>query len=212
MKFFFASILAFLFLTNVANAATLTIDMRFPDDPADYTGLITGIPLEAEGDPNVQLLLTYDPTAIWQDATYFGFAVQKIDTAALEASLSFGSHLITLNSVEMYHFGFVQQIAIQLDFSGSILTDPVNGALGQFSAFMDVRLATNGNEQTSGDLVSTTDWGPHWADLGLARGEDIRNDSGYVLLDVTPVPLPGSLPLLAVGALAFGFVGRKARG
>ena len=213
MKNVFASILAILFLTNVANAATITVDMRFTDDPTDYNGLVTGIPLEAAGDPNVQLSLTYDPTAVWQDTTDFlGRTAQEIDTEALAASLSFGSHLITPNRVEMIHYGIEQVILMYLYFGGSILTDPVNGELGQLNANMRVRFDTNGNEQTTGDPVSTTDWVPQWGELNLVRDEFMRGNTGYVLLDVTPVPLPGSLPLLAAGALAFGFVGRKARG
>ena len=209
MKSVIASILAILFLTNVANAATITVDMRFTDDPTDYNGVVTGIPLEAAGDPNVQLSLTYDPTALWQDTTVVGFTVQELDTAALEASLYFGSHLITPNRVEMIHSGIEQAIVIDLYFGGSILTDPVNGELGQLNANMRVRFDTNGNEQTTGDPVSTTDWVPQSGGLNLARDIPMRGSTGYALFDVTPVPLPGSLPLLAAGALALGFVRRK---
>lgn len=204
-----ATVLAVLCFATAGHAATLNIDFRFPDDPTDYAGLVTGIPLEAAGDPNVQLSVTYDQTAVWQDTTVVGLPVQEIDSEALAASMLFGSHLITPNGVEMIHYGPDQAILISLYFGGSILTDPVNGELGQFSAEMRVRLATNGNEQTTSDPVSTTDWVPQWAELFLVRDKSIRGNTGLVLLDPAPVPLPGSLPLLAAGALALGFVRRK---
>lgn len=207
----FATVLSVLCFATAGHAATLNIDFRFPDDPTDYFRLVTGIPLEAAGDPNVQLSVTYDPTAVWQDTitTGLGLAVQEIDTAALAGSMLFGSHLITPNRVEMIHYGPEQAILIYLYFGGSILTDPVNGELGQLNANMRVRLDTNGNEQTTGDPVSTTDWAPQWAELTLVRDNGGRGNTGYAVLDPAPVPLPGSLPLLAAGALALGFVRRK---